>query len=212
MNTRRSSSPFKRGVRDVGRAWRWVVEAWVDLPVLDYPLVAISSWYFGLHLRLLASVDRGVLPTWAQTMAGIIGGIVGLGTLVVTLLLTVTKPDALNAVLRNLQPGVLRIVIRCLGGLLVMLAVFGLAPLVGTKTHHAVYDSIAVAAISFSVLRSARLWWLIALVIRLLARGAGIDSGGRGLPTVDARESLWVWPRVSANDYGVKQVDLREKP
>src|SRR5437899_2910351 len=76
------------------RAW---TDWWVDHPAVDYIIVLVLTalaWRTDIF-RSLSPTERAV---WFQTLAMVSGVLLSLGTLVVTLLFTVTPNDRLRRV------------------------------------------------------------------------------------------------------------------
>ena len=73
---------------------------------------------------LRAHVPDGAWATWFQTLAGAAGGLLGLGTVAVTLLYTVTSSARLELVRAQLGGRLQRLFISCMRALLAGLGVF----------------------------------------------------------------------------------------
>jgi hypothetical protein len=171
-------------------ALRRSVDLWVDQPRFDYVVTALA-------VASLTVVDPSGLvgrASWGdlyQTLASVSGILLSLGTIIVTLLFTVTPNDRLERVIRIVGHRLLRLVMSSLTALVVttigFVALFGLEGATGE-----VRTSVTSALVSMMLLRFARLWWLVDQVMRVLVNGMGTSPA-----------QPWVKPTIEHGDYEV---------
>jgi hypothetical protein len=178
------------------KALRSLVDPWVERPLLDYAITAAAV------SALVAFAPRGLVSRdhWDglyQTLASVSGILLSLGTVIVTLLFTVTPNERLLRVIAIVGHDLLRLALSSLTMLVLttvgFLALFGLDDASGTV--RIVFTS---ALLVMMVLRFVRLWWLVNKVMQVLVAG---------MSTSDAKP--WVRPRSQPDDHAVP---LRQPP
>jgi hypothetical protein len=174
------------------KALRSSIDTWVDRPSLDYAVAAVAV------AGLVAIGPRGVINSRSrgdlyQTLASVSGILLSLGTIIVTLLFTVTPNDRLERVLRIVGHRMLRLVMSSLTMLVFttigFLALFGLDSASGTFRL-----VVASSLLTMMLLRFVRLWWLVNQVMRVLVAGVSAP---------DPRP--WVKPAIKRDDYRVSR-------
>jgi hypothetical protein len=174
-------------------ALRRLTDWWLDRPSLDYPLVALAVATALAYdpSNVLGSELHGV---WYQTLAGVSGVLLTIGGVAITLVFTVTPGDRLAAMYARLGPNVERLVMSCLGGLVITTAGFAGMLLLESRGHP-LRVAASAALMSFGVLRFGRLWWMLRRILQaLIARYAE--------PPVST-EASWKAPEVSETDYAI---------
>ena len=173
---------------------RRLTNLWINEPRFDYLTTAlIGVVVFVTHPALgLRSQDHG---TFYQTLAAVNGVLLTLGTIVITLVFTVTPNDRLTTVMQRVGVGLQRLVMQCLGGLVLTTAGFTCLFFL----EHGVAARWRVTAtailIGFAASRFGRLWWLLSRVIEALAIGNS-DRNEKDNPP-------WQPPLVKSGDYRV---------
>lgn len=179
-----------------------VADFLVDHPTVDY-LVAVAAAASAAAFapdRFLALSETTASALY-QTLAGVGGILVSIGSIVITLLFAVTPNERLQLVLATVGPRLRSITVSCLSGLLV--ATVGLALLLlvdhGERT---LLVWLTVGLIVFATCRFGRLWWLLGRVLAVLAQPERIDVS----------DDTWALPDVGADDYRVAQRPLHSQP
>ncbi len=159
------SRRFVRKGRVVAKLTR-VLDGWVNHPSIDYAVTAVvAAAALTLDPRdLLLSEQHG---DWYQTLATVTGALVGVAGIAITLVLTVTPNDRLERVLGEVGPNLGRLVMSCVGGLVLATAGFAGMFLLETSSHASRVGATAFL-LAFSALRFARLWRLFLAVITVL--------------------------------------------
>ena len=170
-----------------------LIDRWVDQPSVDVVL-ATAAALLAAGLGWTGGVTPDARATCFQTFAEISGILLTLGTLVITLLFTVAPNDRLALVLRVAGDRLRRLVLRCLGGLVVSTAVFGalfLIEPIGERLAMSMFS----AATALMVSRFGRLWWVLNRVLSVLLTAH----------TADPASPEWERPLVGATDYHVSE-------
>jgi hypothetical protein len=162
-------------------------DSWVDQPLLDYAMTAAAV------TCLVAIGPRGIVSRDAQvdlyqTLAGVSGALLGLGTIIVTLLFTVTPNDRLERVIEIVGHRLLRLAMSSLTMLVFTtigcLALFGLDEASGAVRLGAISSLLAMM-----VLRFLRLWWLVYQVMRVLVSGMSAPDAEAWVRPVSTRDA-----------------------
>jgi len=163
-------------------------------PSVDYPLAV-------LVIGVLVTIDpRNLLLTeqhgdWYQTLATVNGVLVSLAGVAVTLVLTVAPNDRLERVLQQVGPNLGRLVMSCIGGLVLTTAGFAALFLLETSSHRARLAATA-GLVVFSIIRFARLWRVFQAVIAVLTTPTL-------KPPAAPEGEPWQRPAVGADDYSL---------
>ena len=175
---------------------RRMLDAWIGSTRLDYPLVFVAA--------AAVAVSSPGPPlhriAWYQTLVGAGGVLLTVGAITVTLVFTVTPTDRLENVYRHLGSGVERLLMACLGGVLVATVGVALLFLVDPGDDRRMLAAGTWALIAFASLRFGRLWWLLRKILQALmagyASGASETAAGAAAPSRD-----WQRPSIGGNDY-----------
>lgn len=176
-------------------------DIWINFPIVDYPVVSFVAVVvlLGNPSLGLRSQDHG---SFHQTLATVSGVLLTLGTIVITLIFTVTPNDRLQWVLQRVGPDLQRLVMRCLGGLVIttvgFTGLFLLEKGVDPRSRIIVTAGLAI----FASLRFLRLWWLLSRVLEALASGNSHTQSDI---------VSWQQPVVKPNDYRLRQRKSRHK-
>lgn len=77
---------------------RTALDGWINYPVVDLPITAAAT-ALTVWANPTALGQRAELGLWYQALAALSGGCLALGTIVITLLLTVAPNDRLQRVI-----------------------------------------------------------------------------------------------------------------
>jgi hypothetical protein len=193
----RSSSVFT-ALAVVRKLLHWPVDVWINRPVLDLLLGGTASCYIVDHQDVLGQVPNSTWPTWYQTLAGAAGGLLGLGTVAVTLLYVVTNSARLEQVRAHLGHRLQRDFVGCMIGLLIGLGGFSLLFAVQRGLHTAIHDGVLVGLICLCGLRAARMFWLFSRVVLVLGVEDPAASNER---SIEPASHVWQRPAVGEHDY-----------
>jgi hypothetical protein len=179
-------------------------DSWVDHPAWDYLIVALAVGGAAVinPTNLLLAEQHG---DWYQTLAGVNGALVGVAGVAVTLVFTVPPNDRLQLVLKKVGPNFGRLVMSCIGGLVLTTAGFAFMYLLETASHRARVAATTVL-VAFALLRAARLWRLFVSVILLLST----PSPAAEAPSESG--TPWERPVVGPDDYAVPRRRPRRTP
>ena len=162
--------------------------------VLDLVVGAGAAWQILDHPRALDRVPVAAWPTWYQTLAGAAAGLLGIGTVAVTLLYTVTTSARLVEVRHRLGGSLQGQFLSCMTIWLIALAGFCSLYAIERATHRALHDGLLVGLMALCALRAARLFWLFNRVVLVLAADVP------GQPTPEPR-APWVPPVIPTDAY-----------
>ena len=174
---------------------RRVIDAWVDRPLLDYPVTLLLASILAVWAPR-TTLRPGDHAVWYQTLSAVSLGLLMLGTIVVTLVFTVTPTDRLESVFDQFGQGLRRLVVRCLGALVMTTA--GFAGLFLLELHVPRWIRIAsvVGLVVFTALRFGRLWWLLRMILTALMKRP-VQRQVQEPPT------SWTRPEFQESDYQV---------
>lgn len=151
----------------ISRAARWLIDTWLDRTWLDW-LIASSLTAVAVFVDIWDYVQISDRSSFYQTMSGISLAFLSLGTVTVTLVVTVTPSSQLREVLAESGRDLITTIFKCLWALIVstlsFTALYALDSATLTETRVAVF----LAGASLMVLSGARLLWLLQLTLRLL--------------------------------------------
>lgn len=142
---------------------RWIDRPWIDWIGL---LVACAViWEFAAK-DILPAADRGSLY---QSLAGIAIGMLGLGSVTATLIVTVTPNNRLRTVLDQVGGNLLKLIFGCLFNFLLVTGVYTALYFFPANTSEEYRNVLFVGGTIIMVLSSCRLIWLLRRVLLLLA-------------------------------------------
>lgn len=167
--------------------------AWINQTLFDYPLMLLvmGGVYLVGPLAGLRSEDHG---SFYQTLATVSGVLLTLGTIVITLVFTVTPNERLDRVLRQVGMGLQSLVLRCLAGLVVTTVGFTGLFLLEDSTGARWRATATAALVAFAGLRFLRLWWILRRILEALAVR---------VPASTRDAALWQRPVVQPGDYRI---------
>jgi hypothetical protein len=171
---------------------RRLADGWINHPAVDLPivLVAVAAAVAVDPDAALRSSERG---SWYQTLATVNGVLLSVGVIAITLVFTVTPSDRLTRVYRAVGPALERLVMSCLGALVVTTAGFAALYLTNSASHEA-RVGLTTALVALSALRFGRLWWLLRRILQALM--SGLAEPPRG-------DEEWTRPSMGPGDYAV---------
>lgn len=177
---------------------RRLLDVWINHPVIDHPAtIAVAVTVFLIDPSPgLSAQDHG---SFHQTLAAVSGILLSIGTIVITLVFTVTPNDRLEWVLQSVGSGLQRLVMRCLGGLIVTTVGFAALFVFDQDVDPRRRITLTAALVALASLRFLRLWWLLSRVLESLAIRRVPDQA-EGAP--------WKRPVVKSGDYRL----ARRKP
>lgn len=175
-----------------------MTEVWVDHPAVDFLVALVAALVVALVAPRLLSDQPETRAVFFQTIAGVGGILLSLGSIVITLLFTVTPNDRLRLVLDAVGSRLQSIAVRCLTAVLIATVALALLVLVkGDATR--VLVATTAALLTLASLRFGRLWWMLGRVLAVLSRR---DERALGAEP-------WQRPEVGPDDYSVPQRPLR---
>lgn len=145
-----------------------IVDRWIDRPWIDWGILVIVSgatWTCAGG-DILPSVERASL---LSTLASISIGLLGLGSVTVTLVVTVTPNNRLRAVLDQVGDNLINLVFYCLIAFLICTATFTALFFFPADSSDEHRNTLFVAGTILLALSSYRLLWLLRRVLLLLA-------------------------------------------
>lgn len=180
-----------------------LTDAWVNRPRYDYPLtlVATTAAVLANPRNLLLSEQHG---DWYQTLATVTGALVGVASVAITLVLTVAPNERLERVLRQVGPNLGRVVMSCVGGLIIATGGFAMLFLLETGTHRTRVGATAML-VTFTLLRFARLWRVFLAVITVLTTPASSQQS-------EGKQTTWKRPVVDREHYALPRRRTRRVP
>lgn len=174
---------------------RRLLDGWINYPFVDYAaVIAVGAAIYFVDPTLgLRTQDHG---SFHQTLAAVSGILLTLGAIVITLVFTVTPNDRLEWVIRNVGLGLQRLVMRCLGGLVLTTAGFAALFIYDQGVDPRQRIAITFMLIALAALRFGRLWWLLSRVLEALTTRP---------PGKQADVDQWQRPAVTAENYRVRR-------
>lgn len=173
---------------------RRLADRWIEHPSLDYLVTAVIAGVVaavGIH-GFVNAADR---PVFYQTLAGVSGGLLALGSISVTVVFTVTPTPRLQMVLDLVGQRLRRLIFSSLTGLVITTA--GALALFATDgSSHTTRAALTAACVSLMALRFSRLWWLFHQTLKTLVRRSPAEQPP---PT-------WTAPSITDEDYRLPQV------
>jgi hypothetical protein len=147
---------------------------WIDHTGLDFA----ATFAICVCLRLsvfdwftLTAADRSV---WLQTLAGAIAAVIGIGTVAVTLVHTTGLPG--SRARAEIETGLRRQYLGCIRTLLAALALVCTLFAVDRSKHQSVHDLLLVASMCLSLMRTARLFWLLRRMVEIVGDSTSTRS------------------------------------
>jgi hypothetical protein len=171
---------------------RRLTDFWLDRPKLDFLIVLLVAGILGVanpH-RLIPVASRA---TFYQTLATVSGVLLSVGTITITVFFAVAPVDRLDRVIEAVGPRLRRLVMSSLSGLVVTTAGFVGLFLLDHQTNR-VRLIVLTALTTLTVLRFARLWWLLNAIL------AALTAGHPGPPPAS-----WERPALQPTDYQVRR-------
>lgn len=176
-----------------------LIDVWVDRPFLDYPITG-AVVVAAVEIAPRGVVNPGQWGGFYQTLASVSGILLSLGTVIITLLFTVTPNERLHKVIRLRGHRLRRLVMSSLTMLVFttigFLALFGLNDASGT-TRVIITSSL----LAMMVLRFLRLWWLVHQVMRVLVTGMSAPD-----------TKPWARPPIQPGDYTTPRREAPRSP
>ncbi len=169
-----------------------VVEGWIDRQYLDLLIVgfAVAAQYRYELLPLVGVDERG---SWVQTLAASSGILLSLATIVITLVLSVTPSARLHYIIIRFPKTLHGHIVIPLGFLVLCTLGFTSLYWLDRSKHGDLEANLSVALISLTLIKFARIWWVISQMIRsLIASQASPDLG---------QKESWERPRLAPGDY-----------
>lgn len=149
------------------RVWLALFDTWIDHPWIDWLMVAaivVATLYFKFWHYLLLK-EHG---SFFQTAAGLSLGLLSLGTVALTLIVTVTPTKQLKTALQEAGKPLIRIMFACLAALILSTLAFTALFFVDGPNLSYLRASICMFAMVTMLLRSIRLMWLLRRILLLL--------------------------------------------
>lgn len=150
-----------------GSVYRSLIDFWIDRVWLDWiaPVgAAICFLRWGPFDVAKLVAEKG---SFFQTLAGISLGLIGVGTVTVTILVTTTPTGRLKATLQEAGRDLVDLTFACIAGL--VLSTFAFTALFAVAVERAIlWDVLFVSAVSLTLLRGVRLLWVLRQILRLL--------------------------------------------
>jgi hypothetical protein len=175
---------------------RHLPDYWLEHPALDYLLImAVAGIVLGTNPHgLVSATDR---PVFYQTLAGVSGGLLAIGSISITVVFTVTPTVRLQMVLDLVGQRLRWLIFSSLSGLVATTAgALGLFALDGSS--HSVRILAATSLLAFMAVRFGRLWWLFHQTLKTLVRRT---------PTIDPSDD-WTAPDIGDRDYQLPKIAL----
>ena len=169
---------------------RRLLNGWLDHPAYDYLLALLAS-LTALVLDL-PSVEPSQRATFYQTVIGVEGALLTLGSISVTIVLTVTPNDRLRRVLVAVGPRLKSVLMSSLTAMAV--ATVGLLGLYLELAWRAdVRRAFFLGLSAFSLLRFVRLWWLFGRIASVMTTNVPAEDG----------TAAWIKPVLEDDDYTI---------
>ncbi len=145
-----------------------ILDRWIDRPWIDWGVLVVASAATWIYAGgdILPAVERGSL---FQTLASISIGLLGLGSVTVTLVVTVTPNNRLRAVLDQVGANLIGLIFTCLITFLVSTAAYTALYFFPAESSEEYRNVLFVGGSILLVLSSFRLIWLLQRVLLLLA-------------------------------------------
>lgn len=177
------------------RMTRRLPDVWLEHPAIDYLITAaLSGVVAGIGLPHL--VTPGDRPIVYQTLAGVSGGLLALGSIAVTVVFTVTPTPRLQMVLDLVGQRLRHLIYSSLSGLVITTG-GALALFAADEASHTARQALTVACLALMSLRFGRLWWLFNLTLKTLVRRT---------PSAGPPSETWNLPQIGDQDYRLPQV------
>jgi hypothetical protein len=173
---------------------------WLDHPTIDYPLAAVAV-LVALLIDPHDVISAANHASWYQTLAAGSAVLLSLGVIAITLVFTVTPSDRLTWVYEQVGLGLERLVMSCLGTLVLTTGGFTALFLLEFQSH-ALRVGVAVGLAAMAALRFGRLWWLMRRILQTLMR-----KHSERAPAVPQ----WDAPAVKPSDYATSQRRARRR-
>jgi hypothetical protein len=145
------------------RGWdKWIDSTWIDWVVAAALTFAVVFWRLWDFVRI---TEHGA---FYQTLTGVALGFLSLGTVAVTLVVTVPQSQQLRQALRESGKNLIGLMFSCLNGLIVatlLFAVLFCLEIGGSGLGRAIVGTIGV---TLMLLRASRLLWLLQRILSLL--------------------------------------------
>ena len=177
---------------------RTALDGWINYPVVDLPVTTVLTTLTVWANPTVLGQGAG-LGLWYQALAALSGGLLALGTIVITLLLTVAPNDRLQRVIDGFGQRLGKLILRSLGGLVITTAGFVCLLLLDSHASRALRIGVTAALAAYGLQRFLRLWWILDRVIRILLAGR-FQAATRG----PAQARLWDRPNVAKDHYRLR--------
>jgi hypothetical protein len=167
---------------------RRLADCWLDRPKLDYLLVILVAAAIGVLNpgSLLPDASRA---TFYETLAGVSGILLSVGTITITVFFAVAPTERLDRVLDAVGQRLRRLVISSLSGLVLTTGGFLGLFLIDRQTDR-LQLVVVFALVTFMALRFTRLWWLLNAMLAVLSTR----------PT-EVMPMSWERPKLKRTDY-----------
>jgi hypothetical protein len=144
-----------------------VFEFWVDHTITDW-VVAVLACVLVVRFDATSMVTVTSHATFYQTMVELSLGLLGLGGIALTLLLTVTPTDRLRIVIDKCGKGLVGIMFGCLLGLVFATLCFAALFALDDSRQERMRAVVFTVAMVLLLLRAGRLYWIFQRVLALL--------------------------------------------
>lgn len=147
--------------------WLTLFDPWIDHPGIDWLLIAFAT-AVTLYLKLWNYVSLREHGAFFQTAAGLSLGLLSLGTVALTLIVTVTPTKQLKTALHEAGKPLVKIMFACLYALIISTLAFTALFFCEAPKPSYLRAGICVFAGGTMMLRSIRLVWLLRRILMLL--------------------------------------------
>lgn len=155
-----SLNAFSRGI---AHSWDyWIDRTWIDWAIAI--ALAITTARYRIW-EIVEVTDHGA---FYQTMTSVALAFLGLGTVAVTLLVTVTPSRDLRKALSESGQDLIRNMFRCLHGLILAAILYAVLFGVDGTNLGLARSSLFAIATTIMLLRAVRLLWLLQRILSLL--------------------------------------------
>ena len=141
-------------------------DTWVDHPTIDWAAAIIAA-AVEVWLKLSTYVQVADKGSLYQTMSGVSLAFLSLGTVAVTLVVTVTPTEQLKELLSKAGRGLIDTIFGCLWTLIVATILFVCLYMIGPDASES-RSALFVGAFVMMFLGGVRLLWLLQSTLRLL--------------------------------------------
>lgn len=149
------------------RIWLALFDRWIDHPRIDWLLIAVVTG-IALYFNLWNYVSLKERGAFFQTAASLSLGLLSLGTVALTLVVTVTPTVQLKTALAEAGKPLVNIMFSCLYALIVSTLAFTALFFCDAPNLSYVRAGLFSFAAATMILASVRLLWLLRRILMLL--------------------------------------------